>query len=267
MSCDKINEPVLFRSGFFYALKPGTMQQHYDQYTAADHKVWQILFERQTDNLQDKACGDYLKCLGQLSPVLKPDRIPDFRQLDEILESLTGWTIEVVPGHIPVRAFFELLAQRKFPSSTWLRSMDQLDYLEEPDMFHDIYGHIPLLAEPAYAGFMRSIGEFACQMESDKVISTLRSLYWFTIEFGLVREGGQRRIYGAGILSSFGESKQVVQSNIECFPFDIARILHTDFRTDVMQSMYFEADGMSEFLGSLESAEELLKRSLVKSQR
>ena len=122
------------------------MKQHYDNYSETDHNVWQTLFERQTNNLQDKACQDYLDCLQILSPVLHANRIPDFDELDEVLGNQTGWTIEVVPGHIPVRDFFALLAQKKFPSSTWLRSMDQLDYLEEPDMFHDIYGHIPLLA-------------------------------------------------------------------------------------------------------------------------
>lgn len=225
------------------------MKQNYDHYTTEDHAVWQLLFTRQTANLQDKACPEYLQCLAQMSDVLHPDAIPDFNLLNELLLDSVSWQIEVVPGHIPVKDFFELLAQRRFPSSTWLRSRSQLDYLEEPDMFHDIYGHIPLLIDPRYADAMHILGQMGHEyIRHEKVINALRSLYWFTIEFGLVLSEGALRIYGAGILSSFGESKAIFNSDTIRYPFSLSEILATDFQTDKMQSQYFVAESMDQFL-------------------
>ena len=206
--------------------------------------------------MQGKACQEYLDCLHTLRDVLNHNAIPRFEDLDEYLCAATGWTIEVVPGHIPVEDFFLLLSQRKFPSSTWLRSMSQLDYLEEPDMFHDIYGHIPLLMDARYAAFMEMIGKLGVQWAgSSMAISALRSLYWFTIEFGLTQGTKKRSIYGAGILSSYGESLQVVGNGVECRPFDIDGILHTNFRTDTLQELYYTANGLDQVYASLSDTE------------
>ncbi|HLF62969.1 MAG TPA: phenylalanine 4-monooxygenase [Saprospiraceae bacterium] len=235
------------------------MEQNYNNYTAADHEVWRILFSRQTENLQDKACPEYMHCLTQMSDVMHRDAIPDFCKMDELLMQTVSWQIEVVPGHIPVRDFFELLAQRRFPSSTWLRPITQLDYLEEPDMFHDIYGHIPLLMDPRYADFMHAFGQLGHKyIDNEKAVSALRSLYWFTIEFGLLVSQGKRRIYGAGILSSYGESKSIYHHETMLHPFSIRRILETEFRTDVMQSQYFVAESMDEFLQCLKVTKDVL---------
>lgn len=235
------------------------MTQHYERYTKEDQLVWKELFTRQIANLQDKACAEYLDCLDEMSPVLNAEAIPIFTELDRVLTDGTGWSIEVVPGHIPVNDFFALLSRRRFPSSTWLRSWEQFDYLEEPDMFHDIFGHVPLLNHKPYADFMERIGHLGVKWASnDSVVNALRSLYWFTIEFGLLTEHDERRIYGAGILSSFGESEQVMNASTECLMFEVDSILRTEFRTDVMQEVYYVAPSYKAFLDSIDHTSSLL---------
>ncbi len=236
------------------------MNQHYEHYTKADQEVWKLLFTRQAENLANKACREYLRALEVLEPVLNANAIPRFPELDSVLMRTTGWTTEVVPGHIPVNDFFDLLARRRFPSSTWLRNKHQLDYLEEPDMFHDIFGHIPLLVDPPYADFMQRIGKLGVDWAANNdVVGALRSLYWFTIEFGMISELGNRKIYGAGILSSFGESNRVMTAGTECKVFDLDSILSTDFRTDAMQECYYGASSYAQFLSSINTVELLLQ--------
>jgi phenylalanine-4-hydroxylase len=144
------------------------MIQQYDKYKQEDHAVWKILFDRQVDNLQDKASSMYMNSLNTMSTVLNAKQIPDFRRLDDFLLAKTGWSIEVVKGLIPVDDFFELLSNKRFPSSTWLRSRAQLDYLEEPDMFHDIFGHVPLLINEEYSDLMHQIGKLSKTRKYDK---------------------------------------------------------------------------------------------------
>lgn len=237
------------------------MKQHYDQYTSENHEIWGLLFARQLENLQDKASQDYLDCIEKLKGVHHDNAIPNFRELDSELWASTGWTIEVVKGLIPVAEFFELLSRRRFCSSTWIRRRDQLDYLEEPDMFHDIFGHIPLLINPTYADFMQKFGEIGLKYANDpEAVTKLERLYWFTIEFGLLLEQDQTKIYGAGILSSFGESKQIFDSDITVMPFDIKEILNKDFRKDVMQTEYYAIESFDQLFHSLEEAEALLAK-------
>lgn len=224
------------------------MKQQFELYTEEDRNVWSLLFERQVTNLQDKACGAYLKALEQLSPVLNAAELPHFDKMNAWLRTHTGREIYCVPGLIEVDAFFELLAQQKFPSSTWLRSLDKLDYLEEPDMFHDIFGHIPLLCQPNYARFMHDFGKIGVQYASSPVIlSQLQRLYWFTIEFGLLRENDGLKILGAGILSSFYESMSSI-SNKEIVrkPFELKEVLATGFCTSEIQQQYFVLDSMEQ---------------------
>ena len=228
------------------------MIQNFKNYTSADHHVWKLLFERQQENLSNKACAAYQNALQKLAPVLRPAQIVKFDDLNELLKSNTQWEIEVVKGLIPVEDFFQLLAQRKFCSSTWLRSINQLDYLEEPDMFHDIFGHIPLLINPIFADFMQMFGEIGMQnISSPEKVLQLQRLYWFTIEFGLIQEEQKRKIYGAGILSSFGESNHVMSPTIKVKPFDIEEIMQTDFRTDEIQQLYFNLPSFEELYDQL----------------
>lgn len=223
------------------------MKQHYDLYDEQDLEVWKILFERQVENLKSKASLHYLSCLREVEPVLNAKEIPNFDSLNSFLLAKSGWQIEVVPGLIPVVEFFELLSKRKFCSSTWLRKMEQLDYLEEPDMFHDIFGHIPLFADKNYADLMQRIGALGLQYKDyPAIIDGLERFYWFTIEFGLIRELDTLKIYGAGIISSFGESKHIYQPDIEIRPFDIIEILDTDFDKSTIQKMYYEIGSFDE---------------------
>lgn len=229
-----------------------TVTQAYYKYTEEDHAVWQLLFERQAVNLVGKACTEYLQGLEVLRPVLNPDRIPDFNRLNAALKAKTGWSIEVVAGLIPVDEFFLLLSQKKFPSSTWLRSRDHLDYLEEPDMFHDIFGHIPQLAHTDYSHFMQKFGEIGYLNRHDEaLVIKLQRLYWYTIEFGLILEHGKRRIYGAGIASSVKETQHTFNADIQVLPYDIHQIMATDFIISNIQSTYFEINSYQQLYASL----------------
>jgi len=216
------------------------MKQQYNLYKEEDQLVWKTLFERQTDNLKSKSCSEYLDCLKIMEDVLNEEQIPDFNKMNAKLTDLTGWSIEVVPGLIPVEDFFQLLAQRKFSASTWVRKMHQLDYLEEPDMFHDIFGHTPLLADLKFAQFMKDFGDLGVEfIDDEEIVIQLQRLYWFTIEFGLIEQNG-RKVYGAGICSSFGETNHSLSNNVEVVPFNLDKVIHTEFRTDVVQTLYFE---------------------------
>jgi phenylalanine-4-hydroxylase len=219
------------------------MKQIYENYTSADLEVWNILFTRQIKNLQDKACSAYLDALTKMQEVLNADELPNFQKINNWFKNHTGWQIECVPGLIPVQDFFVLLSQKKFPSSTWLRSLDKLDYLEEPDMFHDIFGHIPLLSDSNYSDFMLEFGKLGTAfLENENHLKALQRLYWFAIEFGLIKENDCTKIYGAGILSSFGESNSSIVNINHHLKFNIEQILATDFCTSEMQTDYFVMD-------------------------
>lgn len=216
------------------------MKQEFDKYTAEDLKVWQTLFERQQDNIQNHASSYYRQALVDMKSVINGEELPNFEKINEWLSHRTGWQIQVVTGLIGMDDFFEMLAQKKFPSSTWLRSIEQLDYLEQPDMFHDTFGHVPLLSNPKYSNFMQEYGKLGCEYFDDKVrLKKLKRLYWFTIEFGLIQEE-ELKIFGAGILSSFGESNVALNAEAkEHLPFDLNRMLNTGFIFSEMQERYF----------------------------
>lgn len=233
------------------------MRQNVNLYTDADKLVWKTLFERQVDNLQNKCCAEYLTALEEMSDALNPKSIASFQNLDAFFETTTGWNIHCVPGLIPVEEFFQLLAQKKFCSSTWLRRMDQLDYLEEPDMFHDIFGHVPLLANPIFSDFMEAFGKLGVKhLDNPERVIQLQRLYWFTIEFGLI-DLKNTKVYGAGIVSSFGETNSSLQSDVEHIPFDVEKVLNTPFRNDVVQDKYFVIDSFDQLFACIGEVEEL----------
>ncbi len=228
------------------------MKQDYRTYTNNDHDIWSLLFQRQVAALEDKVCSAYFQSLDRLKEVLNPQNIPDFNKLNDTLKKETGWAIQVVDGLIPVDAFFELLSQKKFPSSTWLRTKEQLDYLEEPDMFHDVFGHIPLLVNPDYSRFMQTFGEIGyAQRHSTDMVLRLQRLYWYSIEFGLIREANTRKIYGAGIVSSCKETFHVFDKEIVVLPFDINHMMDRDFIISEIQQTYFEITSFQQLYESL----------------
>jgi phenylalanine-4-hydroxylase len=238
------------------------MKQNYDNYTDEDRLVWTTLFNRQMDNLRSRGSEVFFTALEKVQ--FRPEKIPDFRELDLILRNTTGWSMEVVPNIIPQKDFFQLLAQKKFPATTWLRTMKQLDYLEEPDMFHDVFGHVPLLSNEAYTGFFTGIANLALKhINNPLAIELLGRIYWFTIEFGLIREKGDLKVYGAGIMSSSGETLNSLSNTARHFSFDVETIMRTEFRTDVFQEKYFIIDSMEALFASLPEVEAVLEQELA----
>lgn len=194
------------------------MKQNMKNYTTEDFKVWKLLFDRQTENLKVKGSKDYLAALNLMQPVLHGNDIPEFKKMNRWFESQTGWNIEVVPGLIPVEEFFELLSQKRFCSSTWLRSLKNLDYLEEPDMFHDTFGHIPLLANPVFSEFVYEFGKLGKEFIHDKEkLLQLQRLYWFTIEFGVIKENGVIKILWCRHYFLFWRNQSNLQSGSPLF--------------------------------------------------
>lgn len=232
------------------------MKQNYKKYTREDHLVWKTLFDRQHNNLQGQACEEYLGALTKLKPILNKKHIPKFNMLNNALEQKTGWKIEVVKGLIPPEDFFRLLAQKQFCSSTWLRTIEQLDYLEEPDMFHDIFGHIPLLIHEEYANFMHKFGLLGSQHSHNySAVLMFQRLYWFTIEFGLMSSKKGNTIYGAGIASSFGETNHSLSNKVDVRKFNLAEIIRRPFCSSEIQTTYYSIDSFRELYNSLEELE------------
>ncbi len=239
------------------------MKQEYTKYSSEDHEIWGILFNRQLNNLQGKACNEYMDSISELHPNMNNSEVADFKKLELSLEK-TGWTIEVVKGLIPVEEFFKLLAAKRFCSSTWLRSRAQLDYLEEPDMFHDTYGHIPLLMNETYASFMQKFGELGVRyLHDDRALTALQRLYWFTIEFGLMKSNDKPKIYGAGILSSYGEVNHIYENKkVELLDYNVEHIAHNHFVNSEIQMRYYLIKDFDQLFHSLEEMEALLEEGI-----
>lgn len=234
------------------------MKQTYENYSEEDHKVWKLLFNRQKKNLALRACTEYNVCLEKLAPCLNAEAIPNFDDINSFLEHHTKWQIHVVPGLIPVDDFFDLLADKKFCSSTWLRKRNQIDYLEEPDMFHDIFGHIPLLMNPTFSKFAQAFGKLGQQFRGNKeIVEKLQRIYWFTIEFGLINENGKAKVYGAGIASSFGETNHVFSPKIKHLNYNVHDVMDSVFDTDVVQEKYFVINSLEELKQSLNELNKL----------
>ena len=234
-------------------------EQIYENYTAEDFLVWKTLFERQVKNLEGKVSDEYLKALGTIG--FTAGKIPDFKEVDEILAKHTGWALTVVANISPQEDFFRFLSQKKFTATTWLRKLSELDYIEEPDMFHDVFGHVPLLVNKHYTDFFRGIADIALKnIDNPAVIEALGRIYWFTIEFGLIREENKLKIYGAGIISSFGETNHCLSGKVEVLPFDISTIVRTPYRNDQIQNKYFVIDSYEELFRSLPTIQSEIER-------
>jgi len=243
------------------------MNQSYSSYTAEDHRMWRMLFERQTQKLPQLASKDYLEGIDKAGFVA--DHIPDFeKELTPRLQALTGWSVVGVPGLVSIKEFFELMADRQFPASTWLRRPDQLDYLEEPDMFHDTFGHVPLLTNQAFCDFLAEFSKISLRyIEDETAVKLMQRLYWYTVEFGLIKEDGHLKIYGGGILSSSGESDYSLHSDIpERVPYNIEEIIATEVKIDEYQKKYFVIDSYEKLYQSLPQFEKVLEHQLLVCQ-
>lgn len=238
------------------------MKQIYSNYTAEDWLVWKTLFERQMTILPEVASEAYLEGIKKAG--FKAEKIPDFTEVNEKLSRLTGWSLQVVPNIIPEKDFFPLLAQKKFSATTWLRKLNELDYLEEPDMFHDVFGHAPLLSNPVFCDFFHGLSLIAMRyLDNEQALQLLGRMYWFTVEFGLIKEGGKTKIYGAGILSSHGETKFSLSNKPERLDFDVRTILTTPYQNDRIQDKYFVIESYEQLFSSLGEIEKILKEETM----
>lgn len=206
-------------------------------YTEQENSTWQTLMTRQTKIVKSRACNEFLHGLDLLQ--FPADRIPQLQEINAKLKPITGWSVTEVPALIDFNRFFKLLSERKFPAATFIRTPEELDYLQEPDIFHELFGHCPMLTNQVYADFMQKYGEYGLHAEhKDQVM--LARLYWFTVEFGLIATNNGLKIYGGGILSSIGETPYALESNIpQRKEFNILDVFRTPYRIDIKQTIYF----------------------------
>lgn len=224
-----------------------TVPQDWQSYTASEHVIWDNLFARQLSLLPGRVVPQFLHGIEALG--MNEPGIPDFASLSERLMALTGWQVVAVPGLVPEAVFFDHLANRRFVAGRFIRRADQLDYLQEPDVFHDVFGHVPLLADPVYADYMAAYGRGGLRAEALGGLAMLARLYWYTVEFGLVHTDDGLRIYGAGIVSSASETRFALESSSpNRIGFAMSRVMQTGYRIDDFQQTYFVIDSFKNLL-------------------
>jgi phenylalanine-4-hydroxylase len=222
-----------------------TIDQNWAAYRADEHSRWTALYERQMEILPSRACDAFMRGLDKLD--LHGQGIPDFNRLNEGLSALTGWTIVAVPGLVPDAVFFDHLANRRFPAGNFIRTAEQFDYISEPDIFHDVFGHVPLLADPVFGDYMQAYGKGGLRALGLHSLDALARLYWYTVEFGLINTADGTRIYGAGILSSPGESVFALEAERpKRLAFDMPRVMRTLYKIDDFQESYFVIDSFEQ---------------------
>jgi phenylalanine-4-hydroxylase len=218
------------------------VDQRFNHYAQSDHDLWSFLYQRQKALLPGRAVDEFLRGLDELG--LSEKRIPDFRALNARLAAATGWQIVAVPGLVPDAVFFAHLAARRFPAGYWIRSADQCDYIEEPDVFHDVFGHAPLLMQHRYANYMQAYGAAGLRLAGSTHLKRLARLYWYTVEFGLMQTTSGLRIFGAGIVSSAQETVHALEADApRRIAFDEQRVLRTAYEIDHLQRLYFVLRG------------------------
>lgn len=224
-----------------------TIPQNWQAYTAEEHATWDTLFERQAKLLPGRASQAWLNGLHALR--LSESGIPNFEELSERLMRLTGWQVVAVPGLVPDDVFFDHMANRRFVAGNFIRRPDQLDYIQEPDVFHDVFGHVPMLADPVFADYLAAYGRGGVRAMELGALKQLGRLYWYTVEFGLVEEAEGLRIYGSGIVSSSAESRFALEDpSPNRIRFDLARVMRTQYRIDDFQQNYFVIPSFDELL-------------------
>ncbi|MDN5924067.1 MAG: phenylalanine 4-monooxygenase [Xanthomonadales bacterium] len=229
----------------------GVVAQPWDSYSATDHDVWKRLFARQREVLKGRACDEFIDAQNTLG--ISADTIPRFSDINDILRDTTHWELIGVEGLLPEQVFFDHLANRRFPVTWWIRRPDQFDYISEPDLFHDLFGHVPLLINPLFADYMQAYGRGGLKAEQlgPEALINLTRLYWYTVEFGLIHTAQGLRIYGSGIVSSQGESVYSLESAApNRIGFDLERIMRTQYRIDTFQQTYFVIDGFEQLIAA-----------------
>jgi len=235
-----------------------TITQHWEKYSDEDHEVWSILFKKRMKQLETDASNVFLTGMRAIN--LRPDRVPDLDDVNSRLKPLTGWASMGVPGYLPPKSFFAFLAQRRFPTTISVRPKTSMDYLPEPDIIHDVFGHVPLHADPIFADFLQTYGQAALHTNDTEHTERLARLFWFTVEFGLIHEDGRTKLYGSGLISSEGEGHHALESDeVERRPFNLERVCDTSFEIDHYQPILYVLDSFEQLRDAMSSyAERIL---------
>lgn len=232
---------------------PDFIAQRYDAYDAEAHDVWRILYERRMTTLLETGSDVFLTGIERIG--LDPRRVPDLADVNGRLARRTGWAALGVRGFIPAGQFFRCLSQRRFPTTLIVRPRAQLDYLPEPDIFHDVFGHVPLHSDPVFADFLQRFGALAAEARSDDEITRMARLFWFTVEFGLIRERGATKIYGSGLISSHGDAANALGPNCDRRPFDLDAVLSQPFEIDHFQDVLFVVESFDQLFEAVRTIE------------
>ncbi len=232
---------------------PYLIEQDYAAYTDEQHAVWAELVRRRMIQLEQHAAREYLDGFEFLG--LPRDRLPSLEAISRRLEPRTGWNATPVSGFMPGPAFFEMLARRRFPTTTWLRSADSLEYTPEPDIFHDVFGHVPMHAHPVFADFLAHYGQLCSRLGDEAILERIGRVFWYTVEFGLIRQEAQVRVYGSGLISSNGECSRVLDGGCAVRPFDLDEVLRTPVKVDQMQPLLFAIESFDEIYEAMHTLE------------
>ncbi|HEX2094574.1 MAG TPA: phenylalanine 4-monooxygenase [Longimicrobiaceae bacterium] len=240
------------------ALEPSIfIEQDWQAYTPEEHETWGILYERRMRELQTTGSRVFLE--GAEAIGLRRDSVPDLADVNRRLQAKTGWRSVPVGGYIPARDFFACLAERRFPTTITVRPRHQLEYLPEPDIFHDVFGHVPLHADPVFADFLQTFGQAALWARTEEETTRMARLFWFTVEFGLVREGGRIKVYGSGLISSIGDAANALGPRCDRRPFDLDAVMGQSFEIDHFQDVLFVVDSFDQLFAAVQEAERRLK--------
>ncbi|HEX2078391.1 MAG TPA: phenylalanine 4-monooxygenase [Longimicrobium sp.] len=229
-------------------------RQDWYAYTGEDHEVWNILYERRMAELRRNGSRVFLR--GAEAIGLRPDQVPDLDEVNRRLSPRTGWNAVPVKGFIPARDFFRCLAERRFPTTVIVRPRSQLDYLPEPDIFHDVFGHVPLHADAVFADFLQGFGIVAARARTEEALTQMARLFWFTVEFGLIREEGQVKVYGSGLISSVGDAANALGPDCDRRPFSLDAVLAQPFEIDRFQDVLFVVDSFEQLFAAVEEAKQ-----------
>jgi phenylalanine-4-hydroxylase len=232
---------------------PYIIQQDYSAYTEEQHGVWAELVGRALPELEGHAAQEYLDGFAMIG--LKKDRLPDLESISKRLEPQTGWNSTPVSGFLPAPAFFEMLAARCFPTTTWLRSRESLEYTPEPDIFHDVFGHVPMHAHPIFAEFLEHYGRVCASISDSATLEKLGRLFWYTVEFGVIRQRGEIKVYGSGLISSHGECMHVIDGHCAIHEFSLDEVLLTPVKVDELHKLLFAVSSFDEIYEAMHEAE------------
>ena len=238
------------------AASPYLIEQNYSAYTPEQHAVWEELVRRRRPQIDAHACRAYLD--GSEIIGLQDDRLPNLRAISDRIGPRTGWSATPVSGFLPGEAFFEMLAARKFPTTTWLRGADSMEYIPEPDIFHDVFGHVPMHAHPVFADFLQHYGSICAKAKNAEILERLGRLFWYTVEFGLMRENGEIKVYGSGVISSHRECTNVIEGGCEVRDFNLDEVLETAVKVDDLQKKLFAIESFNQIYEAVQEAEKRL---------